>query len=255
MVFYFTGTGNSLYVAQKIADVLNDKILSISDCLNNNDLLFTFAENERIGFVFPTYFRGVPTIVFDFLGKFKIRNYNKHNYVYAVCSGGGVSGNTLRSFGRKLAGHGIKLNAAFELTMPSNFILFADMLESDKDIAEILDKADSVINNIIGDISENKEICPKYNFRRWAISFISYPFYKYDRSTKPFHVTDTCTGCGICVKHCPCEAIAMQDKRPVWTKSKCTECFKCLHYCPAQTIQYGKNTKTRGRYVNPRIKS
>ena len=60
MVFYFTGTGNSLYVAQGIADGLNDEILSMSDCLNNASLSFSLAENKRIGFVFPTYFRGIP---------------------------------------------------------------------------------------------------------------------------------------------------------------------------------------------------
>ena len=254
MIFYFTGTGNSLYVAHKIADGLNDEILSMSDCLNNMSLSFTIAENERIGFVFPTYFRGMPTIVLDFLKKFYLQNYNNH-YVYAVCSGGGISGNTLHSFGRKLVRYGVTLHAAFEVTMPSNFVLFADMLKSEEDITEVLENADFEIKNIIRDISENKHICPKSDLRKWAISFVSYPFYKYDRSTKPFHVSNTCTGCCLCAKHCPCRVITMQDKRPVWIKDKCTECFRCLHHCPAQAIQYGKKTKTRGRYVNPRIKS
>ena len=255
MVFYFTGTGNSLYVAREIANGLNDGILSIDDCLNNARFSFTLAENERIGFVFPTYFRGIPTIVLDFLKKFDLQNYNSDCYVYAVCSGGGINGNTMHSFGRKLVRYGMKLNAAFEVVMPSNFVLFADMLKSVEGVTGILDKADSRIKNIIRDINENKQICPESNFRKWAITFISYPFYKYDRSTKPFHVVGTCIGCGLCAKDCPCLAITMQDERPVWIKGKCTECFRCLHHCPAQAIQYGENTETRGRYVNPRIKS
>ena len=254
MVFYFTGTGNSLYVAQKIADGLNDKILSMSDCLNNGRLSFTLVENDRIGFVFPTYFRGIPTIVLDFLKKLDIQNYNNHYYVYAVCSGGGKCGNTLHFFGRRLTQLGIKINAAFEVAMPSNFVLFTDMLKSDEEVTEILRKADSGIISIIREIIENKQICPKSNFQKRMITLISYPFYKYDRSTKPFHVSDICTGCGLCATHCPCRVITMKDKKPVWTKNKCTECLRCLNHCPAQAIQYGKNTAKRGRYVNPQIK-
>jgi len=252
MILYFSGTGNSLYVAQKIADSLNDKILSISNCLNGNQLSFVLTENERIGFVFPTYFRGIPTIVLDFLKKLDLQNYNNH-YVYSVCSGGGIFGNTLHSFGRKLAMYGIKLNAAFEVVMPSNFVLFAEMLKSSDRIREILEKADFEIENIIGDISESKQIYPKSGIQKRLITFVSYPFYKYDRSTNPFYITDTCIGCGLCAKNCPCRIIAMQDKKPVWIKNKCTQCFKCLHYCPMEAIQYSKKTEMRGRYVNPNV--
>ena len=34
MVLFFSGTGNSLYIAKKIAEGLNDKIVSIADLVN-----------------------------------------------------------------------------------------------------------------------------------------------------------------------------------------------------------------------------
>ena len=52
MIFYFSGTVNSKYVAQRIAKNLNEKLLSISDCLKNRELSFMVGNNKSIGFVF-----------------------------------------------------------------------------------------------------------------------------------------------------------------------------------------------------------
>ena len=69
--------------------------------------------------------------------------------------------------------------------------------------------------------------------------------------TKKYHVTDKCTGCGLCAKNCPDHAIQMVDGRPVWTKKKCAKCTACINRCPVGAIEYGKGTEGRARYNNP----
>ena len=75
MIFYFTGTGNSLYAAQNVAAKQGDKLISIAECLKNNTVDFTLRDDEKIGFVFPIYFWGLPTIVVDFISRLNFKNY------------------------------------------------------------------------------------------------------------------------------------------------------------------------------------
>ena len=62
MVFYFTGTGNSLYIAKRI----EKHPISIPQALREGSLNFTA---ERIGIVAPVYGHEVPAMVKDFLKK------------------------------------------------------------------------------------------------------------------------------------------------------------------------------------------
>ena len=46
MIFYFTGTGNSLYAAQKLADE-GEKIISIVDALRSKAFHYTLNAGEN----------------------------------------------------------------------------------------------------------------------------------------------------------------------------------------------------------------
>ena len=54
MIFYFSGVGNSAWVAYKLADKLQDYVLPIADEIHTV-MEYTPAEGERVGFVFPVY--------------------------------------------------------------------------------------------------------------------------------------------------------------------------------------------------------
>jgi len=61
---------------------------------------------------------------------------------------------------------------------------------------------------------------------------------------KLFFTTESCTGCGLCARHCPQQAIHMKGKkgqlRPHWT-FRCASCGRCINYCPPKAIQAGHN--------------
>lgn len=48
MIFYFSATGNSKYVAERIADATGDQICSISDCLKTENLIFSLATGSQV---------------------------------------------------------------------------------------------------------------------------------------------------------------------------------------------------------------
>lgn len=49
---------------------------------------------------------------------------------------------------------------------------------------------------------------------------IVHKFYKMTDYRKKFYATDECTGCGLCANNCPCQAIVMENNKPL-----CLYCF------------------------------
>ncbi len=253
MIFYFSGTGNSEYAAKKIAENSGEQLLSIAECTNNGQFIFPLREDERVGFVFPVYFYGVPTIVSDFIGRLELQGYGNNNHTFSVCTSGGDPADTNRMLKKALLRRGLRLDAAFELTMPDNYIILFNLLTPPDKAARLLDAAEGGIAAITSDVTAGKPVAPGSGLGRWIKTVAAYPVYKKGRNTRKFHVTADCNGCGLCRKVCPCRMIDMQNRRPVWKAGKCTQCLACLHRCPQRAVQYGKKTRSRGRYVNPNL--
>ncbi len=254
MIFYFSGTGNSLYVAKCIAQHNKEELVSISGIINNGDKVYEYKlkDNEIIGFVSPVYAWGPPQIVLEFIKKLKLSNY-QDNYVFSVITCGGIIGNTMKVMTNSLKQKGINLKSGFSVPMPKNYILMGNV-DSKESIKEKLSKADESIKNInriiesrlTGVFQLSKGILP------WLLTGLINPmFNKKAIDPKKFYVNDNCTGCRICEKVCNCKNITVKEK-PQWGNN-CTQCLACIHYCPAKAIQYGKNTEKKGRYSNPNI--
>ncbi len=47
--------------------------------------------------------------------------------------------------------------------------------------------------------------------------------------------TEKCTGCGVCARDCPLEAIRMQKRTPVFDEA-CSICGACAKFCPEKAI-------------------
>jgi len=251
MLFYFSGTGNSLYTAGKIAEEDNEQIFSIPELMEANRYEFTLKPGEKVGFVFPTYFYGVPTIIADFIEKLKLNDVQGH-YVYVVLTCGTTTGNAAEMFEKLMKKQGVTVSAKYGIVMVDNYVSLFPL--PGKDEQKIcLDNADRQIADIkqkiaaedAGDFNPAKGTLHRFG------TFILYPYYKYGRKTKKFHVNDSCSGCGICETICPVKAIRIVDNKPVWEKETCIICLACLHRCPKAAIDYKNTTVKSGRYVNP----
>ncbi len=254
MIFYFSGTGNSLQAARSIADYNGDILISISERMNSGEQLFSYklADGEAIGFVFPVYAWGPPMMVLDFIDKLKFQNFNRH-YVYAVVTCGENVGNTMKLLGNRFSQKGWQLSSGFSLRMPSNYIIMGNV-EKEEIIREKLDMAEETLLDI-NKVIENREAgvfrVAKGKLPGITTGIVFPLFNKGAISTKKFYADDSCTGCGICEKVCNTRTIKV-DKKPQWG-DKCTQCLACINLCPAKAIQYGKGTINKGRYKNPNV--
>ena len=245
MIFYFSATGNSKHVAEKIAKNIGDRAIPIADCLKNDKFNFIAQPDEKIGFVCPVYNFGLPITVIDFINNLNLNM--KNGYVFTVVTFGGFSGCATKQLKELLEEKNIICNAHYSVKMPDTWTPVYDVSNKEK-IEKINIRADKSIDKIIRKIKNN--ICGNYDLHRLPFCENAYKGYENMRNTSSLSVNNDCTGCGLCEKLCPVEAIKIQNGKPVWVKEKCAMCLGCLHRCPEFAIQRGNKTAIHGQYIH-----
>ncbi|MEG1661138.1 MAG: EFR1 family ferrodoxin [Clostridiales bacterium] len=252
MIFYFSGSGNSLYVAQWLGDALDEPLLAVAEERKKKHIRYYPAVGERVIFVMPVYFFGLPAIIDDFVRRMEF--YGEQIIpVYVILTCGDSSGDAGGKFKRLLRRQdSCQLMGVYALKMPDNYILGYTLAKPEKQ-QKILVQAEQrlpLIKEAILTGKQSAEITRRGIFPR-LLTLTAYRIYVRGRHTKKFYVNENCTGCGLCAQICPIGAIEMENGKPRWIKNRCNHCLACLHRCPKQASQYGKSTAKRGRYTHP----
>ncbi len=246
MILYFSATGNSKYVAQRIAKALNDKAVSIEH--HNGNIIL--SEKEYFGIVTPTHFWELPVIMREFLEKLTL-TLSKENYIFMIATYGSIPGCCGTDTKKMLARKNISLNGAFSVKMPDSWTPFFDLSNPQK-VQKQNNNAEVQIDKVIAQLKARKmgnHATPKAPY---FLRGLTDSLFGKARQTTNFYVEETCIGCGICVKRCPVQAIELKNNKPVWIKEQCALCLRCLHACPKFAIQYGNGkTKKHGQYKHP----
>ncbi len=251
MIFYFSGTGNSLYVAQKLHEADGEELIDMAGALKKKRFKYEVAEGEKIGIVFPVYFYGVPTIAAEFIGQLVIES-SANPFIYTVITCGGSIGSADKMLANLLKQNNLELNSAFSVEMPSNYVIMYDVPDNEKQNIT-LDSAEKQIEKIAGLLESDKKGDFVSNRGLSILTPLAYRIYGIYRKTKKFYATNACTSCGLCEEICPSETIQLSSGKPEWINDKCSHCSACINRCPTKAIQYGNATKKRGRYVNPNV--
>lgn len=247
MIFYYSGCGNSRFIAKSIAEAIGEDLVFIPEAQRNNSFEFNISENETIGFVYPIYAWRPPHLVDEFVAKLRING--TPSYVWTAVTCGDNVGETEQIFRKSLKDIGLELNAAFCFKMPNTYVNMIGMSVDKPEVAnEKIAKAKEKLPTVIEMIKDKKAFSNmiKGGLPRFKSNVIGKSFWKW-ASDKPFFADDRCISCGLCAKVCPMQNITMENGHPHWN-GNCNTCDACYHHCPQHAIQYGKKTRGKGQY-------
>ncbi len=253
MIICYSGTGNSLEVAQHLARELGDSVLRIEGEMLTDPSAHTIdlAWQRRVVWCFPVYSWGVPPVVKEFISKITLTQGELlHHYMVATC--GDDAGLTDRQWRRLITARCCLPISAYTVEMPNTYTLMKGFDVDPKELEQSkLSAMPGRVEHIARSILSGSE-ADEVTRGSWARvkSGVIYPwFVRHAMSPKPFHSTEACVGCGLCSRSCPMGNIAMQDSRPMW-HDRCALCLRCYHICPQHAVAYGKATRNKGQYIN-----
>ena len=247
VIFYYTGTGNSLWSARLLAAKLDDAVVRP---LKGADVLAA-GDAGAVGFVFPVHMWGVPGPVKEFAERLALR---PDTYLFALAVNAGQVARTLVQLGEILARRGLTLAAGYDIVLPSNYIPWGGPGPQEKRQARI-DAARAKIAAAAQVIAAGDAGAVERGpwWQRLAFTALYRLTYnQVPRMDKDFWCDERCDSCGTCARVCPAANIDMKKGRPEW-RHRCEQCLACIQWCPREAIQFGKRTPAYERYHHPEI--
>lgn len=245
-IFYFSATGNSLFLARKTAEKLGDARLI--PMAAQHAAAPVGGPGETVGFIFPVYFIGLPRLVKRYVEALDIL---PGTYCFAIVSYGGTGLDTLGMLQDLLRVKGLDLSYGLGVKMADTWLLKYEAPDTGK-IDKLNNLADARLDAAAKDIIAKKVQKIGRFWKALSKKFNKTIYTDIDKWDAAFRVNGSCTGCGQCAEVCPVGNIILKDGKPDWQHT-CERCLACLHWCPMTAIDYGEATKGRRRYHHPAV--
>jgi len=246
-IFYFSGTGNTWYAANRIKDSLNNlgadaQAISIEDSSisDKTTLVRLVDESDKIVIGYPIYGSKAPEIMIDFINQFPETQTPKAFSLFSTVAL--YSGDGAVYYSKVFIEKGYEFESGFEFISNNNFNVpnFPNVLKvgDDKKVTRKNDKvankatkmADSIVNN--KSIINGGGIIGRFMGKSQR-KYIDAEIRKMNNSMYVEH--SKCINCVRCVKMCPVENISRVDGK-IEIKNNCIACMRCYHFCPTNAI-------------------
>jgi len=249
-IYYFSGTGNTFWSAQKIAEKISAgsdgadvQLVNMGMEAQKKEIIL---EADALVFLFPAYAYGAPVLVRRFIKRAVLKTSHISVFTTFGSSPGGALAEVARILKRK--------NAApvYYGRIPSveNYIVIfgtqkPDVIKKRLEMQRIAtdEAAAAVAQKLTNRIWTFRPISA---FIAALFSLGIKLFYKW------YKVNEDCDGCRICERLCPVNAITMRDNKPVFSR-KCEHCQGCINWCPKRAINYLNIHSDTPRYNHPEV--
>ena len=245
MVLYFTGTGNSKFVAVALAEALEDSVMSMNSVMQRGGTLSVYSGKPYV-IVAPIHAWRYPQAVEQMLAEAEFGGCRE---VYCIAAMGENSGSADKALAKLFAEKGMDFKGFCGVVMPNNYIPGWDV-DTEEEVRQMYAAAVPKVRALAEKIKAGQTIRKDDKTPlAWLMSgFVNYGFRNFALKKQVFTVSESCIGCGICAKNCPTSNIFVYDGKANFGEN-CTSCYSCLHRCPVRAINVEGKTEERGRYV------
>lgn len=261
LILYFSGTGNTEFIAQYIKNHLNCDIYEIElfplELFNKDNI----SKYDILIFGFPVYACDIPVFIQQYLKDIPV---TKTKSVFIFCTKALSSGISLKHAIEIFKKGGYNPLGYAGVKMPGSdglAFLKKDSRMAHKIINRDFSKLEGVDNlvNRIKEVTRELEIdgverfCLNVN-SNMVKSFLNSILKKVFIATEgwlktKFWADKNCIKCKKCERICPTNNIKVNEK--VSFGSNCYLCMRCVHQCPMEAIQIGKKTVGKFRWRGP----
>jgi len=254
MIFYFTGTGNTGWLARELAAATGESLVNVAQAVTHGEYHYKLSHNERLGFCFPIHGWRPPFIVRDFVKRLALQGY-QNNYCYAFATCGDDVGLAFDYLRDDLRQAGITLHSVFSTIMPETYNFpIIDQIDTPQRAQQKIAAAKKRVAQLLPAIVEHNQGERQFNASRWPrinSRLLGGFFIKHWVTDTKFTVdAQACLRCGLCERVCTVDDISCHEHgTPQWLHNGlCTTCFACYHHCPAHAIDFGGRTRGKRQY-------
>ncbi|MEG0371113.1 MAG: EFR1 family ferrodoxin [Clostridium sp.] len=237
-IIYFSGTGNTEYIAKLVKDNFKQRDIETKriDIIKKKNLPDDF---DFLVLASPVYAERFPRFFIDHI-KNKLPKGGGRK-VMLLSTLGGKSSGALNELISIVTDMEYEVCSAAEILMPNNYYLakgFKKPLRGEIELKKECAK-DTIERIVIAFINNNKVINKSSALKKLISKPIHGAFTKYAFKWAKRSLTvnmDKCVMCSKCSKNCPTKNITIGSK--FIFREDCISCFKCIHTCPVNAFLY-----------------
>ncbi|PIG99989.1 EFR1 family ferrodoxin [Clostridium combesii] len=240
ILFYFSGTGNTKWVADRIEDKLcklDNNIHKVNIENLDDDVLIKIHNYDFIIIGTPIYAEMGPKLIQDFVNNIpKVKEKIK---CILYSTQGGNSGCETESMHKILCNKGYDVVIKVNIKMINNYYFSVGKKPDEAEMANILRDAEKKVDLVVDKFSKGEVYLENISKSRLFLGKIaSKGFNKFlPKLSNNLKSTEHCIKCGMCVRNCPKGNIVFENGGVVF-HSNCILCLRCIYICPSNAIVY-----------------